>query len=107
MQEKLDIAFWTLQLMSALLTVQEAQASGLPLLSTTTPAIIQAPTRCDADRAEFEKYAWPVHEALQVCDAESHGNPNAVGDTDTAYVSCGLMQVRTLPGRPSCTELKD
>lgn len=46
-----------------------------------------------------------------ICLAESSGNTNAVGDN---YViaglhapSCGLMQIRTLKGRPSCEELKN
>jgi len=46
-----------------------------------------------------------------ICLAESSGNPNAVGDN---YViaglyapSCGLWQIRTLKGRPTCEELKN
>ena len=46
-----------------------------------------------------------------ICMAESGGRHDAVGDN---YViaglyapSCGLMQIRTLAGRPSCDELKD
>ena len=46
-----------------------------------------------------------------ICQAESGGNSQAVGDD---YViaglyapSCGLWQIRTLAGRPSCDELKD
>lgn len=46
-----------------------------------------------------------------ICMAESGGRSDAVGDN---YViagiyapSCGLMQIRTLAGRPSCEELKD
>ena len=55
----------------------------------------------------IDDYDWPVDIALNVCKEESSGNPNNVGDRHTAYVSCGLMQVRALPGRPSCEELKD
>ena len=43
---------------------------------------------------------------MQVCRAESQGNTHAVGDGHTPYVSCGVFQVRTLPGRPSCEKLK-
>ena len=46
-----------------------------------------------------------------ICMGESGGNPNAVGDN---YViaglyapSCGLWQIRTLKGRPTCEELKN
>lgn len=52
-------------------------------------------------------YDWPQRIAYAVCMAESHGRHTAVGDTNTQYPSCGLMQIRTLPGRPSCEQLKD
>lgn len=52
-------------------------------------------------------FDWPAATARAICMAESGGNPGAVGDTSTAYVSCGLMQIRSLPGRPSCEQLKD
>ena len=43
--------------------------------------------------------------------AESGCNQNAVGDTSPINGllahSCGLFQVRTLAGRPSCEQLKD
>lgn len=44
---------------------------------------------------------------------ESGCNPNAVGDghltfnNGTMGMSCGLMQVRVLAGRPNCETLKD
>lgn len=53
------------------------------------------------------KYDWPVETALRICGAESGGNPEAIGDVGTPHVSCGLMQIRTLPGRPSCATLQD
>lgn len=38
-------------------------------------------------------------------------NPDAVGDTweiaGLTAPSCGLMQIRTLEGRPNCEQLKD
>ena len=41
---------------------------------------------------------------------ESGCNPNAIGDNHQINglhaPSCGLMQIRTLAGRPSCEELK-
>lgn len=39
--------------------------------------------------------------------AESGGNPLAYGDGGTAYPSIGLMQIRTLPGRPSQEQLEN
>lgn len=48
---------------------------------------------------------------MAVLQAESHCRTDAVGDTwviGGLYApSCGLFQVRTLEGRPSCDELKD
>jgi hypothetical protein len=62
---------------------------------------------CERYRALFEQYDWPVDVALFICKNESRGRINAIGDGDTAYVSCGLMQIRELSGRPSCEEMKD
>lgn len=54
-------------------------------------------------------YAWDTKVAYAICMAESGGNSQAIGDN---YViaglyapSCGLMQIRTLAGRPTCEEL--
>lgn len=56
-------------------------------------------------------YKWDARTAAAICEAESGGASDRVGDD---YViagiyapSCGLMQIRTLDGRPSCDELKD
>lgn len=56
-------------------------------------------------------YAWDVQKAYAICMAESKGKNDAVGDD---YIinglhapSCGLMQIRTLQGRPNCEQLKD
>jgi hypothetical protein len=47
--------------------------------------------------------------AFAVCQAESKGQTDAVGDTrpirGILAPSCGLMQIRTLRGRPSCEQL--
>ncbi len=57
------------------------------------------------------KYTWDVNTAISICEAESGGIRDQVGDN---YViaglyapSCGLFQIRTLEGRPTCEELKD
>lgn len=60
-----------------------------------------------ADCTLTSKYDWNTKIAYATCLAESHGNTNAVGDVNTKYVSCGLMQIRTLPGRPTCEQLKN
>jgi len=66
---------------------------------------------CEEFRPIFEKYPWDVEYMLYICKLESGGNVNAVGDlhpiNGLLAPSCGLMQIRTLSGRPSCEELKD
>jgi len=62
---------------------------------------------CSKYTSIMEKYDWATTTAMSVCKAESGGNPRAVGDSDTEFVSCGLMQIRTIVGRPTCEELKD
>jgi len=73
-------------------------------------------TGCEQYRAEFSKYDWDVRVMMAIMEAESTHDyiscdPNAVGDN---YVingllapSCGLLQIRTLVGRPTCEQLKD
>ena len=66
---------------------------------------------CDAYRHIIEGYEWDSRLMMAIMKAESNCNPNAVGDTweigGVTAPSCGLMQVRTLKGRPSCEQLKD
>lgn len=68
-------------------------------------------TGCGAYAHLLAKYNWNQRVMAQVMQAESGCNPNAIGDTRTIngiYApSCGLFQVRTLKGRPSCAELQD
>lgn len=53
--------------------------------------------------------------AIAIAKAESQMNPEAVGDKHIEFErdgvtmghSCGLFQVRVLPGRPDCETLKD
>jgi len=72
---------------------------------TPVVAPVEPPKKTGCDLAY--DYNWPQQTAYAVCMAESTGNPASIGDTNTAYVSCGLMQIRTLPGRPSCAQLQD
>ena len=55
----------------------------------------------------IEQYPWPVEKAKAIMLCESSGNPNAVGDKDTAYHSYGYFQVRALPGRLPPEKLLD
>lgn len=75
---------------------------------------VQHPVGCENYKALVSKYDWNVNVALNVMHAESGCNPSAVGDTTLTYVengvtygmSCGLFQVRNLPGRPNCEQMK-
>lgn len=67
-------------------------------------------TGCEAYRAEISKYNWNVSIAMKVMKAESGCRTTAIGDNRVIggiYApSCGLFQIRTLKGRPSCDQLK-
>lgn len=73
----------------------------------------EATTGCEQYRPLFEKYEWDVKIAMAIMGAETRGrcNADAVGDNypinGLLAVSCGLMQVRTLVGRPDCETLKN
>jgi hypothetical protein len=62
---------------------------------------------CEQYVSLISQYDWNISVALQVAMAESSCNTLAVGDKHIPPVSCGLFQVRTLPGRPSCEQLQD
>lgn len=69
------------------------------------------PVGCENYRHLISQYSWNVNTAINICQAESGGNPRAQGDNypirGLLAPSCGLFQVRTLAGRPTCEELKD
>ncbi|MFE7720117.1 hypothetical protein ACFU44_13870 [Nocardia rhizosphaerihabitans] len=52
---------------------------------------------------------------LAIMQAESSCNPDAIGDATLTFqgegrtegMSCGLLQIRVLRGRPSCDVLRD
>lgn len=74
------------------------------------PAVIH-PIGCENYRQLISQYDWNVDVALNVMRAESGCNPNAKGDNRVIggiYApSCGLFQIRTLQGRPTCEQLQD
>ena len=65
---------------------------------------------CEQYRSLVAQYDWNITTAQNVMFAESGCDTHAVGDTwviGGLYApSCGLFQVRTLKGRPSCEQLK-
>lgn len=85
--------------------------------NTVTPIVTSTASNCDAyDALIAENFgAENLITAKAVMRAESSCRADAVGDNHITYVqdgttygmSCGLWQIRYLPGRPSCEEMKD
>lgn len=75
-----------------------------PLEATEAP---RTATGCEI----ANKYDWNVQIAIAICIAESGGISTQTGDNyviNGLYApSCGLFQIRTLVGRPTCEQLKD
>ncbi len=69
------------------------------------------PKGCETYRELISQYDWNIDVALKVMQAESGCNPHAIGDNRVIggiYApSCGLFQIRTLQGRPSCEQLQN
>lgn len=86
-----------------------------PVEVATQTQAVQHPVGCENYRSLVSQYFEKVDVALQVMRAESGCNPNAIGDGHLTYIqdgttygmSCGMFQVRYLPGRPSCNEMQD
>lgn len=87
----------------------ERQVSNAPVVkavSSDNTAIVALITKEFGDEART---------AIAIAKAESHLNPNAKGDTHIEFTkdgitmghSCGVFQIRVLPGRPDCETLKD
>lgn len=77
--------------------------------------VVKHPIGCSHYTKLVSEYSWNVSVALAVMGAESRCNPLAVGDGHLTYwqngikygMSCGLFQVRFLPGRPDCKQMQD
>lgn len=72
---------------------------------------LRVDTKMVSDCSLVNNYDWDTRIAFAVCMAESRGVSTAVGDdypiNGLHARSCGLFQLRTLEGRPSCEELFD
>lgn len=66
---------------------------------------------CEQYRHLVEQYDWDTDLMLEIMRLESSCKSFAVGDTTpirgVLAPSCGLLQIRTLKGRPDCETLKD
>jgi hypothetical protein len=75
------------------------------------PQPVTHPVGCEHYRQLLADHGLPVELFMRIAFAESGCNPYAIGDTwaiNGLYApSCGLFQIRTLEGRPSCEELHD
>lgn len=74
------------------------------------------PVGCENYRSLYtEIFGSKADVFLRIASKESGCNPLAVGDKHLTYfqngikygMSCGLLQVRFLPGRPSCAKMQD
>jgi hypothetical protein len=101
----------TPQTVQAQLISKHDEASPQPPKPVEPETQPEAKTGCDNYVHLIQKYDWNVTTAINVMRAESGCRPTAVGDTKpikgVLAHSCGLFQVRTLRGRPSCEELKN
>jgi hypothetical protein len=65
---------------------------------------------CEKWRHLVQKYKWEKNIAMAVMQAESGCIENRIGDdypiNGLHRASCGLFQVRTLDGRPTCKQLQ-
>ena len=88
----------------------EAERPPEPIVETVAATVI-LPIGCGNYTHMIAQYDWNVNVATAICQAESSGNPIAIGDNypinGLHAPSCGLFQVRTLASRPSCSELQD
>jgi len=109
--------------------IKEVAAVPEPVVETPAPAVVPAPVPepapveipkpqpvahpkgCDKYGELVSRYNWNATVAINVMRAETGCNPSAVGDNypinGVHAVSCGLFQIRTLRGRPSCEALQD
>ena len=97
-------------------TVTEVVQETVNVAPTPIPEPVVEPERthpqgCENYRQLVSQYEWNVDVALNVMRAESGCNPYAIGDNRVIggifAPSCGLFQIRTLQGRPSCEQLQN
>lgn len=83
---------------------------------TVTPLVTSTTPNCDAhDKLLARYFGDDIRIAKAVMQAESGCRTDAVGDGHITYVqngvtygmSCGLFQIRFLPGRPNCKDMQD
>lgn len=81
----------------------------------STPAMEQSPSTVEAKILKAWEGTGNGHIAVAIAKGESRLRPDAVGDTHIEFWfdgkkmghSCGIFQIRVLPGRPDCETLKN
>jgi len=80
------------------------------------PTVVIHPKGCENYRELYTAiFGDKADVFLKIANKESSCNPMAVGDKHLTYfqngikygMSCGLLQVRYLPGRPNCSQMQD
>jgi hypothetical protein len=92
-------------------TAPETKVEQIKTPAPQTPVPQPVAQGCESYRAIVSQYNWDANVAMAVMQAESSCNHVAVGDNwainGLHAPSCGLFQIRTLPNRPGCEQLKD
>jgi len=79
------------------------------------PSQVQPPSSIEAKIMKAWEGTGEGHIAVAIAKSESGLRPDAKGDIPIQYMhegklighSCGIFQIRVLPSRPNCEELKD
>ena len=105
------VVAYQVQLVQEIDEPQVSKQEEVQTISTPPTQVKPKQTGCEAYRAEIEKYDWNANIAMAIMKAESGCRTTAVGDNypigGLHAPSCGLFQVRTLKGRPTCNQLQD
>ena len=106
---KVEVPIAETPVAQASVTPQIAQPVEEPI--AVQPEPVSYPIGCEQYVAEVSKYNWNVGVMVNIMKAESGCSTYAVGDNyqinGLHAPSCGLLQIRSLAGRPSCEELKN
>lgn len=86
--------------------VETVKAPPEQKVAVVAPPVASPRTPCDF----IKDYDWDHRVMMAIAMAESHCNPQAVGDTTLTFMtngrlygySVGMFQVRILPGREAC-----
>lgn len=96
--------------------VEPVPAPVKPVVAKVVQPKVTHPIGCENYRELYTRvFGSKADVFLRIANKESSCNPMAVGDKHLTYwqngiqygMSCGLLQVRFLPGRPNCSEMQN